>query len=124
LFAAAKLGGDWLVSRQQTDGRIPAWTNTGRLVTYTDVSAVAQAVRIWSVLFSETGDSKYTNAVDKSLDYLLKMQKGGFYLAELDLKISKHKFGRLYSWATIFAMHALQLADDLRQMKISGSQLW
>lgn len=132
LFKSAKLGGDWLIKLQRNDGGIPAWTNEGGLIIYTDISAVAQAIRIWCVLYSETQNSKYLAAIDKSLSYLLKTQNrspdsvasGGFYLAELDFKLAKHKLGRLYSWATMFAIHALDLVSDLPSRKISGTELW
>ena len=132
LFGSAKLGGDWLIRLQKSNGCIPAWTNDGRSINYTDISAVAQAIRIWCVLYSETQDSKYFDAIDKSNRYLSKMQNnspdvatsGGFYLAELDLKLAKHKLSRLYSWATIFAIHALELTRDLSNRKVTGDELW
>jgi hypothetical protein len=49
---------------------------------------------------------------------------GGFYLAEVDLKLARHKLKRLYSWATMFAIHAMTLANDASERKIEGSQLW
>ncbi|MCW4024183.1 MAG: hypothetical protein NWF01_04015 [Candidatus Bathyarchaeota archaeon] len=132
LFKSAKIGGDWLVKLQRDDGRISAWTNNNWPMSYTDISAVAQSIRIWCVLYSETGDQKYLDAINKSLFYLLKMQhitsdsaqSGGFHLAELDFKLAKHKLARLYSWATMFAIHALNLSSEVLERKISGAELW
>lgn len=133
LLDSAKLGADWLMKLQKNDGRIPAWTNdSSTSFSYTDISAVAQAIRIWCVLYSETEDMKYKDAIERSLKYLLTMQNtesnidssGGFYLAELDLKLAKYHVKRLYSWATQFSIHALNLIDSLPDRKISGIDLW
>ncbi len=131
LFDSAKLGGDWLISLQRKDGRLPAWIND-RGIRYTDISAVAQSIRIWCVLYSKTGEEKYKMAIEKSLRYLIKMengdldnlQQGGFYLAELDFNIFKPKVKRLYSWATMFAIHALNLVNDLKSRHINEIELW
>lgn len=132
LFDAAKLGGDWLIKLQRNDGGIPAWTNTQHFVSYIDISAVAQAVRIWSVLYSETGSSTYGYAMEKALRYLTRMQStkqgidtsGGFYLADLDFKVAKYRLKRLYSWPTIFAVHAKNLQHDMAFKKVLGTELW
>jgi rhamnogalacturonyl hydrolase YesR len=132
ILKSGKLGGDWLIKLQKNDGRISAWTNNNWPMSYTDISAVAQSIRIWCVLYSETDDKKYLNAINKSLSYLLKMQhitkdlaqSGGFHLAELDFKLTKHKLDRLYSWATMFAVHALNLSSEVLERKISGTELW
>lgn len=49
---------------------------------------------------------------------------GGFYLVEFDLKFIRYKLKRLYSWATLFAVHALNLADDISSRRIQESELW
>jgi hypothetical protein len=132
LIDSAILAGDYLINMQGSDGSIPSWKNVPHILKYTDVSAVAQAIRLWSVLCSETKTPKYHRALKKALKYLITMQslehepnlRGGFYQAEFDLKLVKHKLKRLYSWTTMFAIHAMNLSNDVLRRKIEGTELW
>jgi hypothetical protein len=84
------------------------------------------------VLYSQTDASKYRTAIEKAIKYLNRMQSGenevdalgGYYLAELDLKVGKYTLKRLYSWVTMFAIHALNLTSDLSNRKVTGDELW
>jgi hypothetical protein len=49
---------------------------------------------------------------------------GGFYLSEFTWKSIKYKIKRLYSWPTIFAIHAFHLVDAMRNRAIRGRELW
>jgi len=132
LLDAGKKAGDWLIKIQRSDGSIPSWFNNGQIISSVDSSAVAQAVRLWSILYSETGDKRYYDSIKKGSRYLLSMQHmdsessmlGGFYLVEFDLKLIRYKLKRLYSWATMFAIHALNFADEVPSRKIQKSELW
>lgn len=132
LLDAGKKAGDWLIKIQRSDGSVPSWFNNGQIISSVDSSVVAQAVRLWSILYSETRDKRYYESVKKASRYLLSMQHmkselgmlGGFYLVEFDLRLIRYRLKRLYSWATLFAIHALNLADDISSSKIQESELW
>jgi uncharacterized protein YyaL (SSP411 family) len=132
LYEAARKAGDWLIKIQRSDGSLPAWFNNGQIYRSIDSSAVAQAIRIWSVLYSGTGDMCYYESIKKALRYLLSMQctklssdmLGGFYLVEFDFKLIKYRIKSLYSWPTMFAIHALNLANDTLNREVQGSELW
>ena len=132
LYEAARKAGDWLIKIQRSDGSLPAWFNNGQVYPSVDSSAVAQAIRLWSVLYSGTGDVHYYNSTKKALKYLLSMQctelssdmLGGFYLVEFDFKFIKYRIKSLYSWPTMFAVHALNLANDILSRKVQESELW
>lgn len=133
LFNAGKKACDWLVKIQRSDGSIPSWFNNRQIILSVDSSAVAQAVRLWSIFYSRTGDERYFDSIKKASKYLLSMQHdaksestmlAGFYLVEFNLRLIKYRLKRLYSWATLFAIHALDLADSILSRKIQESELW
>jgi len=132
IFDAAEKAGRWLIKIQRSDGSIPSWFNNRKIISRVNSSAVAQAIRLWSILYHETGDQCYYDSIKKSSRYLLSMQHvdsdldrlGGFYLVEFDLKLIRYRIKRLYSWSTMFAIHALNLADDVLSRKIQESELW
>ena len=132
LLDAGKKAGDWLIKIQRSDGSIPDWFNNGQIISSVDSSAVAQAVRLWSILYSETGNKRYYDSIKKGSRYLLSMQHmnsgsgmlGGFYLVEFDFRLFKYKIKRLYSWSTIFAIHSLILADEISNSETLESRLW
>lgn len=132
LFDAGKKASDWLIKIQRYDGSIPSWFDNGKIISSVDSSAVAQAVRLWKILYSETGDQRYFDSIKKGSRYLLSMQRmnsesdmlRGFYLVEFDLKFFRYKLKRLYSWSTIFAIHSLALVNETSKSKILASELW
>lgn len=132
LLEAGKKAGDWLIKVQRSDGSILSWFNRGQDILSVDSSAIAQAVRLWTVLYSDAEDEQYYEPIKKASKYLLSMQHvnskfgmlGGFYLVQFDLKLIRYRLRRLYSWATIFTIHALNLAEDVSNRKIQESELW
>jgi hypothetical protein len=93
---------------------------------------MAQAIRLWTILHSVTMDERYCESATKASSYLMSMQcmdsdqmtLGGFYLIEFDMKLVKYKLRRLYSWATMFAIHALSLIRESHLRKIENTELW
>jgi len=122
----------WLIAIQREDGSIPDWFNSGNPIPSVDTSAVAQAIRLWSILYRKTGKKIYNAALRKAMGYLMSTQhicpgeesSGGFYLVEFDLKFIKYRIKRLYSWPTIFTIHALNLIEDMTSKQISEIDLW
>jgi len=130
-YEAGKKACDWLVKIQRSDGSIPSWSNNN-LFPSVDSSAISQTIRLWSIMYSETGDKYYYDSIKKALKYLLSLQlilsnseiSGGFYLIEFKTKFIKYRIKRLYSWPTIFAIHALSLANDIQNRKVQRTELW
>jgi uncharacterized protein YyaL (SSP411 family) len=132
LLSAAMNAASWLVRLQKLYKRIPAWLHNGRPSFDNDSSSLAQAIRILGVLANLKSNKLHCarTHIMAMLENLLKMQctrtgdpdaLGGFYLMETGSNLLKMKLPRLYSWSTMFSVHALLLSSN---EKTSGFQLW
>ncbi|MCL4435412.1 MAG: hypothetical protein M1503_06035 [Thaumarchaeota archaeon] len=137
LFAYSKLGDEkcagaadracsWLTAFQKSNGSIPDWIRNTTATPTIDLSAIAQAVRLWCINYKLTRNEQYRKSINKAVNYLLTMQdpSGGFHLTRIEIGPLRYKLPRLYSWSTIFAIHAFNLIDDLEKDKINTSHLW
>lgn len=129
LLSATMNAALWLVRLQKLYKRIPAWLHNGRPSFDNDSSSLAQTIRILSVLADLKSDKLHYSIITM-LENLLKMQYtrtgdpdalGGFYLMETGSSLLKIRLPRLYSWPTMFSVHALLLLGD---GKTSGFRLW
>ncbi len=137
LFAYSKLGDEqcasaadracsWLATLQKSNGSIPDWIRNTTATPTIDLSAVAQAIRLWCISYKLTCNEQYRKSINKSKNYLLNMQdsSGGFHLTRVEIGPLSYRLPRLYSWSTIFAIHAFNLMDDLENNEINISHLW
>lgn len=129
---AAKSAVLWLVEVQKLYERMPDWFHEGKPSSTIDSSSLAQAIRILSFFKNRDGENLHCDDITSTmLKHLLTMQcsstrdshaLGGFYLTEYNAKLVKIKLPRVYSWPTMFAIHAFILLDD---EKILGPlELW
>jgi hypothetical protein len=120
-LSAVEKATSWLVKIQNLYRSFPDWIHDRKSSYTTNSSSLAQTVRILEILQDLKGDKNLAGTITKIKKKLLKMQcintkdpnaLGGFYLSEIDLKMIKYKLPRLYSWPTMFAVHAFLLAED------------
>lgn len=131
-FSAARKGVLQILKAQEMYGRIPDWLHGETPSSSVDSSSLAQALRILTILKgSNRNSSPYNGNTRQIMENLLLMQctdsrdyhaLGGFYLTEYDAKLMRIRLPRVYSWPTMFALHAVTLLLD---EKNSGPlQLW
>lgn len=91
---------EWLLSVQEDSGALLAWHDGESSWGAAHADAIAQAVRIWACV----DRVEYAAAIARSLDFLAGLQsaEGGVYYHPGS--------GDVNSWATIFAVQAVQWA--------------
>jgi len=120
---AATRAAHWIAKRQQPDGSVRLWYANGsgkERASYPQ----AQAVRIFSLLNMLHPQHSFAGAGQKAAQSLLSMQSsekderahGGFLEGDiLRYKLFYRKSRKATSWATMFAIHALDLVEKIER---------
>jgi uncharacterized protein YyaL (SSP411 family) len=118
---AATRAAHWMVKIQQPDGSVQLWHANGSGKERTSYPQ-AQAVRIFSLLNMLRPQHSFTEAGQKAAQSLLRMQSseedtrahGGFLEGDiLKYKLFYRRSRKAISWATMFAIHALDLVERI-----------
>jgi uncharacterized protein YyaL (SSP411 family) len=114
---AAEKAIDWALSVQGPDGVLPRWHGRGPIKNHaSDVQA--QALRLFSLVRMLTRRAELAEALPRTLNPLLNSQRndrdprtwGGFIEgSETRYRIIPRKSFNMTSWATMFAIHAVDL---------------
>jgi hypothetical protein len=101
-------GTDWLTEVQEANGAIPEWHNGRRAWGAYRADVTAQAVRLWLVIDRK----RYAREIERGLMFLssLRTSEGGLRFDPLSLDVN--------TWATIFAIQALDLLMDSNQVQL------
>jgi uncharacterized protein YyaL (SSP411 family) len=123
----AKQAGEALMRLQNGDGSLyriyknrlslKRWINE-KLYPWKTVDATAQAVRIWTLLYSIDKEEKYLQSAKKGIDFIIKMQSldaddpnmvGGLYY-QCGSYLGKNQLSKvMHTWCTQFSLSAFML---------------
>lgn len=111
---SCRKGLDWAIGRINQDGSIPLWFNHKQQskASY----PVAQLIRLLVLIDTVEKNSRYTDAINKLLEYLRSFQakesdikiNGGFYEEFYKTMLGWKRQNRINSWGTMFAIQALK----------------
>jgi len=146
---AAVQGGCWLLRTQNSDGSLYQYYGPdvnvyldsvgSRLKTLRkfirprDTGATAQAMRIWWLLYQETGDIAFHSGVERSARFVLSMKSwkrndpnafGGFHASCDKLRVVQRLSPEIYSWSTMFSCHGLALLNSKRKPRDLAQELF
>ena len=136
-------GAEWLLQVQENDGSLYLNYSKNTHDNVKPVYVVAQAIRIWIILYKLTRNVKFYDAALRAARFLLDVQNmekfqirtrrfvrdpdayGSFCEAVKEYfgGLIKIKSSRMSSWTTIFSIHALSMLEDAEDADYHSSIL-
>jgi len=136
-------GSEWLLHLQENDGGFYLNYSENSHDNIKPVYAVAQAIRIWIILYKLTRDTRFYDAALRATRFLLEVQNtgksqmptrrfvrdpnayGSFCeeVKEYFKGLIKIRSTRMSSWTTIFSIHALSMLENAKDVDYHSSIL-